>query len=84
MSLDWRVVSSYRFKNTHHINLQEAQALRREVVKLSLQSGVPRRQLIYCDSKVNVGAFGKGRSSSFKLNGILRGTLGYWSQASWN
>ena len=76
-SLEWRVVSSYRFCRHHHINLQEARALRREIIQLASQSGEPRRQLVYCDSMVNVGAWGKGRSSSFKLNGILRSTLGY-------
>ena len=35
------------------------------------------RQLVALDSAVCVGALGKGRSSSFKLNGIMMGLLPY-------
>ncbi|CAE8611036.1 unnamed protein product [Polarella glacialis] len=34
-------------------------------------------QVVLNDSQVCVGALGKGRSSSFQLNGIMRGMLGY-------
>ena len=33
--------------------------------------------MFFCDSSVCVGAFSKGRSSSFKLNGITRACLGH-------
>ena len=33
------------------------------------------RQILFCDSSVTVGCVAKGRSSSYKLNGILRGLL---------
>ena len=36
-----------------------------------------KRVLVFIDSLVVLGAFAKGRSSSFKLNGILRSTLPY-------
>ena len=39
---------------------------------------VRTQQVVMCDSRVCVGAFGKGRSSSFKLNGILRSCLLYF------
>ena len=36
-----------------------------------------RRIMFFCDSSVCVGAFSKGRSSSFKLNVITRACLGH-------
>ena len=76
--LDWRVTASYSFRQTSHINLQELRALRREVMKMS-STGRPLHvvQNILCDSQVAVGAVSKGRSSSYKLNGVLRGMLPY-------
>ena len=74
--LRWQVVGSYSFRKTHHINLQEARALTREVVRLA---GDPENmdliQVALNDSMVVVGAVCKGRSSSFRLNGILRSQL---------
>ena len=67
---------NYSFKCVAHINLQEARALRREIKRECIRSGSARRLLVFCDSMVCVGAFSKGRSSSFKLNGITRATFG--------
>lgn len=77
-TLKWKATSSYTFRQTSHINLQEARALRREVARLAKN----RRsgnciQICFNDSRVVCGAVGKGRSSSYKLNGILRGMLPY-------
>ena len=74
--LSWQVCSSFSFRETAHINLQEARALKREVVKLASdfdQGG--SIQIALNDSLVVVGATCKGRSSSFRLNGILRTQL---------
>ena len=74
--LRWQVVGSYSFRNTHHINLQEARALKREVVRLAGDPGnMDLIQIALNDSMVVVGAVCKGRSSSFRLNGILRSQL---------
>ena len=71
--LDWYSTASYVFKETSHINLQELRALRRELYKLaSDKSNHNSVQLCFNDSRVVVGAVSKGRSSSFKLNGLLR------------
>ena len=71
--LDWYSTASYVFKETSHINLQELRALRRELYKLaSDRSNHNSVQLCFNDSRVVVGAVSKGRSSSFKLNGLLR------------
>ena len=77
-SLPWAVTASYSFRETSHINLQEARALRRELRKLAsdFNSG-GLIQLCLNDSLVCVYAFSKGRSSSLKLNNILRGLLPY-------
>ncbi|CAE7669804.1 osm1 [Symbiodinium sp. CCMP2592] len=72
----WRIISGYTFRQTSHINLQEARALRRELIKLAADPSW-RNSLVVClnDSNVVVGAFTKGRSSSYRLNGILRGLV---------
>ena len=73
LCLPWRVVSSYHFRETSHINLQEARALRKEVVRLAADPASYNTVILALnDSRVVIGAFAKGRSSSRKLNGILR------------
>ena len=76
LCLPWRVTASYSYRKTHHINLQEARALKKELIKLSsvFENG-GSIQVCLNDSLVVVGAFTKGRSSSFKLNGIMRSLL---------
>ena len=74
--LEWEATASYHFRKTAHINLQEARALKRELVKFA--SDPANKGLIQVclnDSRVCVGAFAKGRSSSFRLNGCLRSLL---------
>ncbi|CAE7682844.1 unnamed protein product [Symbiodinium sp. CCMP2592] len=74
--LNWQVCGSYSFRNTHHINLQEGRALKREVVRFaSNPDNLDSVQIALNDSMVVVGAVSKGRSSSFRLNGILRSML---------
>lgn len=71
--LDWKTTASYSFRQTSHINLQEARALKREIVRLSADFvNSSTIQICFNDSRVCCGAFAKGRSSSYKLNGILR------------
>ena len=69
----WRVVGSYTFRKTSHINLQEARALRRELIRMAANPKW-KNSIVIClnDSRVVVGCMAKGRSSSFRLNGILR------------
>ena len=76
--LPWVEVARYTFRETSHINLQEARALRREVCKMAskFERG-GQIQVCLNDSMVCVFAFAKGRSSSLKLNNILRGLLPY-------
>ena len=71
--LCWKTIMQYRFKMVQHINLQEAKARR------SLCKRLPRdRRVVICqDSRVNLGALGKGRSPSRALNAILRSEAPY-------
>ena len=76
--LPWTVTASYTFRQTSHINLQECRALKKEIIRASADpSKKGSVQICLNDSRVVVGAFAKGRSSSFKLNGTLRGLLPY-------
>ena len=71
--LRWHVIASYSFRQTSHINLQELRAFKREVCRVASHfSPRGRVQLFVNDSNVTVGATAKGRSSSFKVNGLLR------------
>ena len=74
--LGWKVESSYTFRQTSHINLQEARALKKEVARLAADPEYQNHVIIFLnDSFVVTGACAKGRSSSYKLNGILRAML---------
>ena len=77
-ALPWSVRASYEFRRVHHVNLQEARAVKREIREF-VSGGLrqPVRQVFLNDSQVTVASFSKGRSSSFKLNGIIRSTLPY-------
>lgn len=76
--LRWHVCGSYAFRKTHHINLQEGRALKREIVRFASDPGnLDSVQIALNDSMVVVGAVSKGRSSSFRLNGILRSMVPY-------
>jgi hypothetical protein len=77
LSLDWTFTASYNFPKAAHVNIQEARAISRCVKREANISKQPFRMLLLSDSMVCVGAFGKGRSSSFQLNGVLRSMLGY-------
>ena len=77
LSLPWTVRAQYRFRHISHINLQEARALVREIREESRRNRTPIRQVILTDSMVCLGAVSKGRSSSFRLNGVLRCLLPY-------
>ena len=66
--LAWKTIMQYRFRTVTHINIQEAKA-RRSLVKRLPES---RRVVVCQDSRVNLGALGKGRSPSEALNAVMR------------
>ena len=57
-STKWEQISAYTFRTSAHINLQEARALRKEIVRAAVEEGTPRIIIVFCDSSVVVGAVG--------------------------
>ena len=74
--LRWKVTGSYTFRKTSHVNLQEMRAIKVELQKLG-RYGKPCHQIqpLLCDSQVCCAVLSKGRSSSYKLNGVMRAML---------
>ena len=71
-ALPWTSPWSQKHTELHHINLQEALAVRFEMDR-RVRAGQSNVRAVFAnDSRVCVGAFSKGRSSSFQLNGLLR------------
>ena len=71
--LKWEPWLRYTFRMVVHINLQESKA-RRSLIKRVKRD---QRVVVAQDSRVNLGAVGKGRSASKSLNALLR------SEAPW-
>ncbi len=68
----WVSTQSIKFLRKDHINILEMEMLKQEI-KDRANSGRGNCRIInLCDSRVVVGAFGKGRSSSKNLNHKLR------------
>ena len=77
-SLKWYVTAEKPFKHIHHVNIQELEALMYEVrERVMLHGGEGARVVSFCDSRVVIGCWSKGRSSSRMLNIRLRKILGY-------
>jgi hypothetical protein len=75
-ALRWQESQSFRFKPLAHINLQEARAIKSQIKQTVLDCPEPERRVNLVNSRVCVGAYSKGRSSSKQLNGILWSTIG--------
>jgi len=73
----WKVTRNHDFPETQHINVQELNEIKNELEYSSVLSQVPERCVNIADSRVGVGAWARGRSSSFQLNGILRQAAGW-------
>lgn len=75
MQHSWTSTQSCRFSKKEHINLLELEMLKQEV-KDRVNSGRSNQRVVnLCDSRVVVGAWAKGRSSSKQLNHRLRSCL---------
>ena len=68
----WRVTERSKFSTKAHINVQELKVIVKELRHLTRKSSAGQRCVNLCDSRVVVGAFGKGRSSAVRLNHWLR------------
>jgi len=73
----WSADPTTSFRTTLHINLQECKAAKLVLKKAVARSLRPEKLACGIDSRVLLGAWAKGRSSSTKLNGLLRSTLGW-------
>jgi hypothetical protein len=78
-SARWMVRKVCHFRNSSHVNLQELRGLKFVLKDPFAFNRIPRRLACLSDSQVVIGAYAKGRSSSCKINSVLRGMLG-WSQ----
>ena len=75
-SVSWRPRFAYRFRRAAHINVLEGVAY--GTLLRNLAASCPgSRPVVLTDSRVNLGASAKGRSSSTALNGVLRRSLPY-------
>ena len=73
----WRVTERSKFKVVSHINIQEMKVALKQLKNSIKQSDAGLRLVNLCDSRVVCGAWAKGRSSSRKLNALLRRVLGH-------
>lgn len=74
----WSTTEKCRFNHRQHINVLEMRMVKAELKHLVKTSIDPHRAVLLVDSRVVVGAYSKGRSSSKQLNRLLRSMLG-WS-----
>lgn len=74
----WNTTHQCRFSHRQHINILELKMVKAELKDLVRKDNDPYRAVLLVDSRVVVGAYSKGRSSSKQLNRILRSMIG-WS-----
>ena len=76
----WTTSHKCKFAHKQHINILELKMVKAELVDLVQKIPTAHRAVLLVDSRVAIGAFCKGRSSSRQLNRILRSMIG-WSIA---
>ncbi len=76
----WTTSHKCKFAHRQHINILELKMIKAELVDLVKNIPAAHRAVLLVDSRVAIGAFCKGRSSSRQLNRILRSMIG-WSIA---
>jgi hypothetical protein len=74
----WSSSGPLAFRRTEHVNIQEVRSMRKVLRVRAEGSLEPERILCGVDSRVGLGCWVKGRSSSRWLNQVLQGSLG-WS-----
>ena len=73
----WLETHRVRFSKPAHINLLEMPMVKEELKQLVQQCPCSLRACNLVDSRLVAGAWAKGRSSSVKLNRMLRSCLGW-------
>ena len=77
LSHAWTTTQVKRFRRRSHINLQELEMLRSELKHAANRFTEGLRLVNLCDSRVCVGAWAKGRSSSKHINRVRKRCLGW-------
>ena len=75
-SLQFREVFKYKFKKPGHINVNEARTYKSWLKSLA-KSNPDERSIGLLDSRVTIGAAAKGRSSSYSISRVLKGSSAY-------
>ena len=76
-AVPWKVIREFEFSESSHVNLQEIRAAK-AALRYSVQDSLASERLInLTDSRVALGAIGKGRSSAALVNGLLRSMVGW-------
>lgn len=78
MKHTWTSSQSIPFKRREHINLLELDMVKEEIIDRVNSGRGHCRVVNLCDSRVVVGCFAKGRSSSVQMNARMRACLA-WS-----
>ena len=73
----WEVTHARDFRSERHINVQELSEICGELRRACRGEIREERLVNLGDSQVCVRVWGKGRSSSYMLNGLLRQHLGF-------
>ena len=82
-SIPWEVNRNEDYGCISQVNLQEMRAIRNEIIDACREGLTPFRRVNGTDSNVCLGAWAKGRSSSFlQLNGLMRKTIGWQVMAN--
>eukprot|EP00438_Fugacium_kawagutii_P027310 Skav202710 [mRNA] locus=scaffold654:644734:649143:+ [translate_table: standard] len=75
-SLQFREVFKYKFKVPGHINVNEVRTYKSWLKSLA-KTNPDERTIGLLDSRVTIGAAAKGRSSSYSISRVLKGSLAY-------
>ncbi len=70
-AIPWEVGLQWRIGRPAHVNVQKLRAWKAELKSSALRDPRPLRHTNAVDSRVAWGAWAKGRSSSWKTNGVL-------------
>ena len=73
--IPWEVNRNDDYGSTSHVNLQEMQAIRNEVIDACREGIMLFRWVDGTDSNICLGAWAKGRCSSLLLSGFMRKTI---------
>jgi hypothetical protein len=75
--IPWKVIDEIELKTTEHVNIQELRGSKRVLMYHCRRNLDSERVVNGVDSRVVLGAYAKGRSSSKHLNNVLRQCLGW-------